>query len=815
LSDKVAREVGFADVRRALESRCKTPFGIEALSRDRFPETLEEVEGRCEDVLEAAHLVRQRTEPDFPAVREIRPSLEQAEKGFVLGPEELLSIAKTVAAIARLKDLMESRADEVPRLVERTAPLRDERRWAKSVADSFDDEGKLADDASPALKELRDKVRALRVVAQEKLEGLIRSYDHTDILRERNFTVRNDRYVLPVRAEHQGKVEGIVHDASQTGQTVFIEPRELMDLGNRIKIARASVVEEEKRILEHLTLEVREHAGELREDLAQVGRMEALFAQGIFAAAMDATKPTLQVGRPRIELTNARHPLLLWQAAEQKRAGETPAEVVPNDLSFGDRRALVITGPNAGGKTVALKTLGLCAVLARAGLPIPAEEGSRLPAFASVVGSIGDQQSLDDALSSFSGHLEALKAVLAGTREHGRRGPVLALLDELAAGTDPSQGAAFAQSVLETLVDDGAFVVATTHYQRLKLLAIDESRADNPFRNASLALEAETLRPTFRLRLDQVGTSNALEAARRQGLPDVVVERAESLLTGGEQNVNELLGQLATQQGELERRIEEAERERTRIEKERERLATRLDEVEREANRLRREGARAFEEELASARKVVAIAIERAQSGADARELNDLSHGLQKLGKAVDERTAPEPAPVDEARVLQEVAVGDTVELVSMPGTPVEVLEVDDDEVLVARGALKMRKPRSELRKAGRASKRKDKQQAATRKKVKPKGEPTLSEPRAGDNTLDLRGERVHDALELLEAFMDKLLKDGRTKGWVLHGHGTGALKKAVRDTLKESRYVKGFRAADPDDGGDACTEVSLADARL
>lgn len=813
LSSRVARELGFADVQRILESRCATPFGKDALARDPFPSSREAVEQRVDEVMEAAHLVAQRSLPDFAALKDLRPALELVEKEAVLSPLELVDIGRTVEALARLKDLIESRADEVPLLVRRVEALRDQRDWARRVLRSFDENGQITDDASATLRELRGRVRALRTSAQEQIEGLIRGYDGTDILRDRNFTVRNDRYVLPVRAEHQGKVFGIVHDASQTGLTVYIEPRELMEIGNRIKIARASVIEEEQRILAELTEQVRERMDDIKGDLALAGEIEALFARGAFATRTGSRKIRLDddEGRTaRIELLGARHPLLAWAESVAREETGRADEVVPNDIGFGKKRTLVITGPNAGGKTVALKTVGLCALLVRSGMPVPAERHSRLPLFASVLSTIGDQQSLADALSSFSGHLEALRDILEAVREEAARGPVLCLLDELAAGTDPAQGAAIGQAVLEALVEAGAHTVATTHFERLKLLALDE-REENPFRNASLALDPTSGRPTFTLRLDQVGSSNALEAARRHRLPERVVERAEELLAPEEKSFQDVLAGLAEKQALLERRLEEVEKERARLERDRKRLSERLDDVEREAERLRREGARAFQEELEGARRVVAEAIERTKAGADARELNRLSHALQDQQRRVEEAAAPPPASADVERGPARVQKGDIVEVVTMPGTPMEVVEVNGDEVVVARGPMKLRTDRASLRlpRDARAAKAATSAPAhVPSRPAAPAGAP--SEPRTSENTLDVRGERVDDALELLDAFLDRLLRDGKTRGYVLHGHGTGALKRAVREALQQSRYVARSGAADPDDGGDACTVIEL-----
>lgn len=812
LSAHAREELGFADVEAIWQRSCATAMGREVLAEEPFPSTMAALEARMQEVLEASALIEARCAIDFGGVRDVRDHIKGIEKDALLGPFELLDFARTFEAIARIQDVLAGRREEAPSLYRHADSLGDERPFARRVHRSIDEQGQLTDEASPTLAELRARFRALRLDAQERLEDLVRDFDDAGVLRERNFTVRNDRYVLPVKAELQGRVEGIVHDASQTGQTVFVEPRALMELGNRIKIARAAATEEENRILAELTEEVRLRSAQLGDDLVGVGRLDAAFARGLFAARTDSRRPAVLppfATKGALHLVEARHPLLAWMHASARLRGDAAVDIIPNDIGFGDRRALVITGPNAGGKTVALKTAGLAVLLVRAGMPIPADASSRVPIVSGVLSTIGDAQSLDDALSSFSGHLVGLRQILASARRMSERGSVLCLLDELASGTDPAQGAALAQAVLEELVDAGAFVVATTHYERLKLLALQETSGSNPFRNASVALDPDTHRPTFRLRLDLVGTSNALDAARRYGMPDAVVARAESLLDRAERDIQSLLSSLLAQQSALEERMAQLSAERARLASQREQLQRKLDDVEREAARLRRDGAKAFHHELEGARRVIASAIERAKKGADARELNTLSHQLVEEQRRAEELArAPTSASVLEAD--EAIGPGDLVEVVSMPGTKLEVLEVHAHEVVLARGAMKLRVERHTVRRP-RAERTKGARGGPGARAPAAAASPAV-EMRMAETTLDVRGERGAEAVELMEAFLDRLTREGRALAWILHGHGTGALKRAIRDALARSPYVARFAAADADDGGDACTRVELGD---
>ncbi|MCC7069995.1 MAG: hypothetical protein IT383_01650 [Deltaproteobacteria bacterium] len=688
LSERAARDLGFAEVQRVLSSLCATPFGREALQDEVFPRSLALLGERGQEAMEAALAVERRVAPDFGAVRDIRPALVAARKGTVLGTLDLLDVARTQDGLGRLHDVMGFQGVAAPRLSALGRSIAEDRRFAKRVLRSIDEQGQLADDASPELGALRQKVRALRVEAQARLGALIREYDDAGVLRDRNFTVRNDRYVLPVKSEFQARVDGIVHDASQTHQTVFVEPRALLQIGNSIKIAGAEVEQEEQRILAELSAEVAELAPRLSSDLAHAGHIEAAFARGAFAARTGGRLVELSTDVP-LALRKARHPLLAWRKSETERAGQASPAVVGNDISLGRARALVVSGPNAGGKTVALKTAGLIALLARAGIPAPVAEDSSVAPFAAVACVIGDAQSLEGALSSFSGHLVLLREVLAEVDEHRQRGPVLCLLDELLAGTDPGQGAALGQALLEHLVEQGAFVVATTHYERLKALAM----AGGSFRNASVALDPAG-RPTFHLALDQAGTSNALDAARRYGLPDKVIARADALQSPDDKEFSGMLRALSEERAALAERLRDAEQAKAMLAANAEGLERRIAEVTAEGQRLRREGLRAFAEELAAARREVAKAIEATKAGADARTLNAISHGLQEL----EQRAHVEArSPFERARPSS-VAVGEAVEVESLPGTRLVVLEVDGDDVVLSRGAVKMRVKKDALR---------------------------------------------------------------------------------------------------------------------
>jgi DNA mismatch repair protein MutS2 len=827
VTPRALKDLGFDEVMGIVAGLCRTPFGKDAVVDDVFTTDRGELATRLRAAMEGKAAVERLVAPDFGGLREVRHILEASGKGVVLAALDIIDVARTIDAMGRLKDVIEAQGDEAPTLVALAGRLADERRFSRRVLRSFDESGGLVDDASPELQSRRARVRAIHAEAREKLQQLVRDHDELGVLRDRNFTIRNDRYVLPVKSEYQGRVDGIVHDASQTHQTVFIEPRVLMALGNRIKIARAEVVEEEQRILREMSEEIGELQERLAMDLKVAGVIEAAFARGAFAAAIEGVAVDVDAHAATISLKRARHPLLAWLTAQAKKEGHPASRIVPNELRLDGARCLVISGPNAGGKTVALKTMGLIALMARAGLPVPVDVGSIIPSFAGVSVSIGDEQSLQGGFSSFSGHLSAIKGIVDDVDADVARGPVLVLLDELMSGTDPAQGAALAQAVLEDLVADKnggtVSVVVTTHYDRLKALALVEGKHEGRrhFRNASVGTDKEG-RPTFVLLLDEVGTSNAFDAARRFGMKESTIERALALLAPEQKELHALLRSLAEQRQVLQARVDEALAEQQRFRHESERLEKKLVEVDTERARLRREGKRAFLDELKEARAVVKAAIAQSQSR-DAKVINQAAQTLKKLEDDTREALAERVELVSPTLAPATVKVGDTVELVSMPGVRLVVEGVDGDDVTLARGPMRTRAVRGNLRlptetKTERVERTADKGGRKKGARSIPSGAPVAAgpEPRTSDNSLDVRGQRADEALELLEAFLDKLLRSPHRTGHVLHGHGGGSLKKAIREYLRQSRYVRSHGPGGEHDGGDAWTIIELnPDARI
>src|SRR5882724_5328325 len=777
VNDKALQDLGWGQLCAELAARARTPMG-----RDRCNSLLPggdpDPTPRHLGLVEEARLLH-RHERELPLADavDVRPSLGRAAREGTLEPEELMQVARLIRAGDSARRFCFSQADR--------APL----HFGQAQERAFDPSGKLLDTASPLLGELRERARGLHRAIKQRIEELLKDEKIVPMLRDAYYSVRGDRYVLPVRAEHRSHLPGIVHNASNSGQTLFIEPQQLVELGNQLTIAEAGALEEEQRILHELSGAVGRRAPALEHDVEIIAVLDEAAAGGRLGDDLDAGAPEL--GGDRFELRNARHPLLVLQ--------RKPAGVVANDVALpAPAQALIVSGPNAGGKTVTITAVGLCALMARAGLPLPAQAGSRMPLYRTVYTAIGDEGDLARDLSTFTAHLSALKWILEAA------GPgTLALIDEIAADTDPREGAAIAVAALEKLVTAGAQVLITTHLEELKALAL----ADPRFAPASVGFDVERLAPTYRLRLGEVGASSAIEIARRVGLPEDVCLRAREILGSGSSVVSQAVERLEQERAASARRSaellasrEEVERERASLQRERERL--------RELERETRAGARAeLIEDLRRRRDEVAALVARLQAAPAMAQAVDAQRAVEQA-VAAEER---EQARASEPQELPEAALepGARVKHVRL-GTEGVVLEVQEGTATVQMGALRSKVPVQDLlpiaRQVRQAGFRKSKAERMERAEQARAAAVQVRVPVA-----DVRGMRVDEALRAVELELDRATRAGDERVHVLHGHGSGALKSAIREHLQRSPYVRRSRPADQHEGGDGVTIAELA----
>ena len=749
--------------------------------------------------------LRDGTDP-FPVLRfpDVSEWLGRVAKGAALEAHELRDIALVLEVIEDVQRyLLRHQVDApmVSALVSELGPVSEYRRLSVALKGAIEPDGSIRESASPELHRLMQRATDLKQQMRHRLDQILRSRRYEEVLQEQYFAQREGRYVVPIKAEMQGRVPGIVHDVSSSGATLFLEPRELVDLNNAIKVVDLDVEREVRRILRELSALVAPHQPALAGTVEVLGRLDAISAKAALSRRLHACPPRLN-DQGRIVLKQARHPFLVL----------TKEQVVPNDLAFDETvRVLIISGPNTGGKTVTLKWLGLFALMVRCGLHLPCAPESEMAVFPSVYADIGDAQDLARDLSSFSAHITQMVQLLsevsegAGTADRPPTAPpsrALVLLDEPVTSTDPTEGAALASALLCRLAEAGVKVVATTHYSVLKGLAQERPG----FANASVEFNIETLSPTYRLITGQPGGSAAIEIAGRLGMDQALLDDARARLQGDTRVLETLLNDLQDKQRRLseDRAAAAAARQGAELaSQEAHELLTLL----RESERDERQGLKKkLSQEFQRARAAVQATIDdlkRDQKLLKAKETKvRLVELEQEVRREVEE---PEgPIPVDQ------LAAGDPVEVVGlgMTGTLLEApqgkkrvrLKVGEGEILANVASLVgVAKP----------------QQAARREPVKASSAPPrrTSHTLATEDiqeTLDVRGQAADDALDVVVAALDRAVLGGSPFVRIIHGHGTGRLRTALRAYLKASPYVVAFRPGDRAEGGDGVTIVEL-----
>ena len=741
---------------------------------------------------EADRLIGEQAQATIGGARDIRGALERASRSGRLTPAELLEIADTLIATEKFATrLRDWRGTHLAGVRDALDPAPD---LAQRIGRSVDESGELLDTASSELAAIRKRLRTAQDRVRERLNAMLRSTQMAGVIGEPIVTVRAGRYVIPIRAEAKGRVKGIVHDQSASGATLFIEPLTVVGLNNAWTEATLAETAEEERILDELSGIVENRAEALHESLAALARADLWMARARVAVAMDGVRPA--IADDAAELLSARHPLL-------------GAEAVPIDLRLGDRfgyRALVVTGPNTGGKTVSLKTLGLLALMHQAGLRVPAAGGARLPVFARVMADIGDEQSIAQSLSTFSSHL---RNVVRFVEVAGPQ--TLVLLDEIGAGTDPTEGSALAMAILARLLDAGAMVAATTHYADLKTFATEHAGVSN----AAVEFDVKTLRPTYRLTIGLPGKSQAFAIAERLGLPAQILGDARERITAEHATMEETLAAITQAQEAQAAELEAAQAERNAASEERELARGGVARARREAATLLADARRAADDLIARAERDVADLrremtrqrnLAGSRRGANTAAFDEMSRRAQRARPATEppseDREAIAEAGDHEERAQPRVGLWGRSRTLGTDGRIVEisgrtgritvetdgarlVLPADDVEVIdePISGPTPRDLEAEELRR-----------RAAAR--VSP--------------TIDLHGERVEAALERLAAYLDDALLAGLDTVVIVHGIGTGALRRAVRDALREHPRVHGFRGGRKDEGGEGATVAEL-----
>ena len=747
--------------------------------------------GRLARTREAVAFLREHS-PDLTGAADIREAVRLAARGRILSPGELLQVRRTVRVAENLRRAIMRERRKFPRLARLVRDWPTRFGLAEAIDQVLDEEGRVLDTASPELAAIRRGLRETHHVLRQRLEAMIRSPDVRALLQEPIITLRSGRYVLPVKAEHRSRFPGIVHDQSGTGATYFIEPFAVVDLNNRLRTLEQDEEREIRRLLKLLSQRVGRAAEALVKVVERLADLDMLFARARYALDLDAVEPRIEPFRDRpaphpgstLRLYHARHPLIPQE------------QVVPVDIVLEDDvYVLVITGPNTGGKTVTLKTVGLLALMAQTGLFIPAAEGSALSAFRGIYADIGDEQSIEQSLSTFSAHIRNIIRIL---QKADRRS--LVLLDELGAGTDPHEGAALAWAILDALVQRGVTTLVATHYPELKLYA----HRTPGVQNASMEFDPETLRPTYRLVLGLPGRSNALIIARRLGLDPAILREARKRLTPQERDAEDLLAAIQEHEAAARKAREEAERLRASLAEKEAALAKHLAAIEEERRAVVEAARTRMQEEVeALRRRLKALERRWLYEGRPREDLEALRRDRESLeaeGQRVESGMTSEPAAVTpptwkEAPPLEPGA------RVFVPRLRQEgvVLQVDKDEVEVQVGALRMRLSPVDVQVLAPAT--------SSQREASPQVDVALPQSAASPGgECHLRGMTVEDALDTLERYLEQAYLAGLPWVRIVHGKGTGRLRQAVRDFLRQHPVVVRFRPGEPAEGGEGVT---------
>ena len=796
MSDLFDKSIRTLELPRVLELLSEQAVSAEAKQRALRlrPETEPEEVLRLLDQTDAArNLIGLRGSPSFSGVKPVAEALDRADRGGALNTRELLTIADLLTAARRAKEYFNDEAAEKTAIDHLFLSLHGNRFLEEKIKRAIPDEDTIADAASTELADIRRHMRAAQAKSRQILQKIISSPSYGKILQETIITQRDGRFVVPVKAEHKGDLPGLVHDISSTGATLFVEPMGVVQANNEYIELQAKEQKEIDRILAEFSAEAAAHREDIQWDYDTLVHLDLIFARGRLSYKMNAVRPEVRRDGA-IHLRKARHPLL------------DPKTAVPIDIELGDTfDTLVITGPNTGGKTVTLKTLGLLTLMTQCGLHIPAADRSAVSVYERVLADIGDEQSIEQSLSTFSAHMVNIVEILKEADRHS-----LVLFDELGAGTDPVEGAALAIAVIQHVRRLGAKVAATTHYAELKTFAMTTAGVEN----ASCEFDVETLAPTYRLLIGIPGKSNAFAISRRLGLPEDVIAAAQGQMSGESVRFEDILTQLEEKRQALEKREQEADRLLRQREEDARRAREFREQMERakdnarsrgeaEAKRILRDARTAADQvfqELSEMRKAQAKA-ERMLNENEARAA--LRRTLNEAEEAVSRRDArQEPIP----KPSRPIRAGDLVEI---PGvkTPAEVVSVGKDGTLQLKaGILKMKAKVDEVRLI------EDDERAARKKTpsvtIRQNADRALRASAARE--LDIRGMETLEAESVVENFISAAVMGKLETVTIIHGKGTGALRKAVHDILRRNKAVKSFRLGVYGEGESGVTVVTL-----
>ncbi len=782
IKERTLRVLEFTKIREMLAEKALTELGGERCRALTPTDNLPQIALWQQETEEATVVLQYLGGHPMVPFADVRPALAMSDKGATLSPKALLSVAELLRASRAARDALITGRENTPLLTEKAQGLASLRNLEQDITDAIISEDEIADRASGELMNIRRHLRGATERIKDRLNQMIRSAAFQKYLQDPIITVRNNRYVLPVRAEYRANVPGLVHDQSTSGATLFIEPMAAVEMGNELKQWELKEQQEIERILAALSAEIAPYAAQLRENVERLAELDFIFAKGLLSRQMTAVAPKLNADG-YVNIIRGRHPLI------------DPEKVVPSNLWLGrDFTTLIITGPNTGGKTVTLKTVGLFTLMAQAGLQVPADLGTELAVFEQVFADIGDEQSIEQSLSTFSSHMTNIVDIM-----HEVTPRDLALFDELGAGTDPTEGAALAQSILTRLNHIRVRTLATTHYSELKAYALSTKGVEN----ASVEFDVETLRPTYRLSIGVPGKSNAFEISRKLGLPENLIDDAKKLLSTDSVRFEDVIAnaEYHRQVAERERQIAaDAAKETVKLRDEAERLRREMEEKRETAMRKAREDARRLMESTRREAEGILSDLKRMKKAASAPDA-ETSAIRRRLEQSVDGLSEGLRQKVDNTLPPKTVKPGDRVEILTL-GQQGTVLAAPDakGEVQLQAGIMKFKAHLSQLRLV---REEKPRQKASVHAQ-------TGALTRTVSMECDVRGMMLEEALSAVDQYLNEAVMAGLNEVSIIHGKGTGVLRSGIQQHLKRHMLVKSFRLGVYGEGEDGVTVVTL-----
>jgi DNA mismatch repair protein MutS2 len=783
MEDRTLRVLEYDKIRAMLAERAACSLGRDMASQLAPSTDLTYITERQFETSEACEIILSVASFPLGGIRDIRSHVVKAEREAVLQPQELLEVAGTLSSARRLRSFLVKLSTPYPRLAAIGGRIDSFSEVEEQVNRAISSAGEVIDSASDALARVRSDLRSVRGRLMDRLHSILQSSQYRNALQEPIITIRDDRYCVPVKSEYRSQLPGIVHDASASGATVFVEPASVVELGNDLKQLAVKEQDEIEKVLRALTRLIMLRAQEIHWTVETLAEIDFISARARLSLDQNAVKPGLnRSGRTR--LFAARHPLLT-------------GEVVPIDLELGRRfRTLLITGPNTGGKTVTLKTVGLLTLMAQSGLHVPAGAGTEIAVFDQIFADIGDEQSIEQSLSTFSSHIGNIVRFLKEIRPD-----TLVLLDEIGAGTDPDEGAALAKAIIEYLMDRGARIVATTHYGELKEFAYLYDGVEN----ASVEFDIETLRPTYHLMIGVPGSSNAFAIASRLGMTEDVVKRAQSFVSGRQDSSDEMIRRIEEshraaieERRDAEQAATDAEIIRDRYEEELRKLESARDKLE---DRIRSEGRELIERYTKRLDKAMKELRSYKREG---KRTQVLQQEITKAFEEIQEETVVSPEEQFEEQPLtgHVFRKGETVFIASLNQVGTVLDEAKGDSAMVQIGSMRVAVPVETLR--------------PTRQKPREEAISSVAEGVSLEKVrnispeLKLIAQRAEPAVDNLDKYLDGAMAAGLRQVRIIHGRGTGALKKAVWDYLRGHPGVESFRLGEDNEGGSGATIVEL-----